>query len=132
MADQFTGKNLAITIEGDPVPCPQSFEINGAHNFVDYYCVGTAGKQSIHDGTAWTASCTFFPEDDEDEELADFNNTTAVAIVVYPDGNATGKIKMTFNAYTSVGLNVARGSVASATVNFAIDGGVTITNATGS
>lgn len=131
MADQFTGKNLAITIEGDAVPCPQSFEVNGSHNFVDYYCVGTAGKQTIFDGTSWNASCTFFPESDEDEELLDFNNTTAVAIIVYPDGNTSGNIKITFSAYTSVGLNVQRGSVASATVNFAIDGAVTFGAATG-
>jgi len=132
MADQFTGKNLALTIEGDAVPCPQSFEVTSNHDFVEYFTVGTDGKQRIHDGTNWSATCTFFPENDDDEELADFNNTTAVACIVYPDGNTSGKIKITFNAYTSVAQSTSRGSVGSATVTFNIDGGVTITNATGS
>ena len=132
MADQFTGKNLAITIEGDPVPCPQSFEVNGQHDFVEYFCVGTDGKQRIHDGTNWSASCTFFPEYDDGATIADFNNTSAVAIIVYPDDNTAGKIKITFNAYTSVGISTQRGSPGASTVNFVIDGAVTFGAATGS
>ncbi len=132
MADQFTGKNLALTIEGDAVPCPQSFEVNGSHDFVEYYTVGTDGKQRIHDGTNWNATCTFFPENDDDEELLDFNNTTAVACIVYPDGNTSGKMKITFTAYTSVAQSTSRGSVASATVTFNTDGAVTFGAATGS
>jgi hypothetical protein len=125
MADQFTGKNLAITIEGDPVTCPQSFEVNGQHEFVEFYCVGTAGKQRTFDGTNWTASCTWFPEDNDHADLTDFNNVAPVAILVYPDGNTAGKIRVSFSAFSSVGLTTQRSSVGSSTVNFIIDGDVT-------
>lgn len=132
MGDQWVGKNLALTIENAPVTCPQSFELNGQHDFVEYYCVGTDGKQKIYDGTNWTGSCTWFPENDDHADLTNFNNTTAVAVVVYPDGNTSGRIKITFNAFTSVGLNTQRSSVGSSTVNFVIDGDVTFAAATGS
>lgn len=132
MADQFTGKNLAVSIAAAAVTCPQSFEVNGQHEFIEYYCVGTDGKQRVYDGTNWTASCVWFPEDNDHADLTDFNNTTSAAITVYPDGNTSGKIKITFNAFSSVGLNVSRGSVGSSTINFVIDGDVTFTNATGS
>ena len=133
MAAQWTGKNLAITIDGDPVTCPQSFEVSGSHEFVEYYCVGTAGKQRVHDGTNWTASCTWFPENDDHADLTDFNNTAAVAaVIVYPDGNTSGNIKITFNAYTSVSLSTQRSSVGSSTITFVVDGDVTFGSATGS
>ena len=132
MADQFTGKNLAVSVGSAAVTCPQSFEINGQHDFVEFYCVGTDGKQRIYDGTNWTASCVWFPEDNDHADLTDFNNTTAGAVTVYPDGNTSGKMKITFTAYASVGLNISRGSVGSSTINFTIDGDVTFTNATGS
>lgn len=132
MADQFTGKNLALTIEGDPVTCPQSFEVTSNFDFLEYYCVASSAKQRILNGTDWTASAVWFPEFDDHADLTDFNNTTAVAIVVYPDGNTTGNIKITFNAFTTAGLNVSRGSVGSSTINFIIDGDVTFGSATGS
>jgi hypothetical protein len=125
MADQWTGKNLALTIEGDAVTCPQSFEVSGSHEFVEYYCVGTAGKQRVFDGTNWTASVTFFPEDNDHADLTDFNNTTAVAILAYPDGNTAGKTRVSFSAFSSVGLTTQRGSPGSSTVTFIIDGDVT-------
>ena len=125
MADQFTGKNLSITIDGDAVTCPQSFEINGQHDFVEFYCVGTAGKQRVYDGTNWTASVTWFPEDNDHADITDFNNTAAVAVLAYPDGNTAGKIRVSFSAFSSVGLSTQRSSVGSSTVNFVIDGDVT-------
>ncbi len=132
MADQFTGKNLAVSVDSVALPCPQSFEVNGQHDFVEFYCVGTAGKQRVYDGTNWTGSATFFPEDDDGTTLAGLNETTAVAIIAYPDGNTSGKIKVTFNAFCSIGLSVQRSSVGSATVNFVVDGDVTFGAATGS
>ena len=132
MGDQWTGKNLAITIDGDPVTCPQSFEINGQHDFVEFYCPGTDGKQKVYDGTNWTASNVWFPENDDHADLTDFNNTTPVAIVAYPDGNTSGRIKITFNAFTSVNLGTQRSSVASSTITYVIDGDVTFAAATGS
>lgn len=125
MADQFTGKNLALTIEGDSVTCPQSFEVNGQHEFIEYFCVGTDGKQRVYDGTNWTASCVWFPEDNDYADLTDFNNTAAVAILVYPDGNTAGKTRVSFSAFSSVSLTTSRGSVGSSTINFIIDGNVT-------
>ena len=132
MADQFTGKNLAVSVDSVALPCPQSFEINGQHDFVEFYCVGTAGKQRVYDGTNWTGSATFFPEDDDHAILQGLNETTPVAVVGYPDGNTSGKIKVTFNAFTSIGLSTQRSSVGSATVSFVVDGDVTFGSATGS
>lgn len=126
MADQFTGKNLSVVIGAVTIPCPQSFEINGNHEFVTYYCTGSADEQKIYEGTDWTASCTFFPEDNDHADLAALNSATAVACVVQPDGNTADKIELEFNAYPSVSFNMARGSVASATVNLRITGDVTI------
>lgn len=132
MGDQWVGKNLAITIDGDPVTCPQSYELNGQHDFVEYYCVGTDGKQKVYDGTNWTASNVWFPENDDHADLTDFNNTTAVAVVVYPDGNTSGRIKITYNAFTTVSLSAQRSSPGSSTINHIIDGDVTFAAATGS
>ena len=125
MADQFTGKNLSVTIDSDAVTCPQSFEINGQHDFVEFYCVGTAGKQRVYEGTNWTASVTWFPEDNAHPHITDFNHTAAVAVLAYPDGNTAGKIRVSFSAFSSVGLSTQRSSVGSSTVNFVIDGDVT-------
>jgi hypothetical protein len=132
MADQWTGKSLAVSVDSVSLPCPQSFEISGQHEFVEYYCVGTAGKQRVYDGTNWTGSSTFFPEDDDYTILSGLNETTAIAVIAYPDGNTSGKIKVTFNAFCSVGLTTQRSSVGSATVTFTVDGDVTFGSATGS
>ena len=125
MADQFTGKNLAVTIGAVTLTCPQSFEVNGAHEFVEYYCTAAAGKQRVYDGTNWTASATFFPEDNDHADLAAMNSATAVSCTVYPDGNTSGKIKITFSAFPSIALSTQRSSVGSATVNLIVDGDVT-------
>lgn len=132
MGDQWSGKNLAVTVDSVALPCPQSFEINGSHDFVEYYCVGTAGKQRIYDGTNWTGSATFFPENDDGTVLNGLNETTAVAIVAYPDGNTSTYVKVTFSAFCSVSLSTQRSSPGSATVNFIVDGDVTFGAATGS
>ena len=126
MADQFTGKNLSVVIVAVTITCPQSFEISGSHEFIEYYCTADANKQKIYDGTSWTASCTFFPEDNDHADLAAMSSATAVACVVRPDGNTADYIEYEFNAFPSVSLNTSRGSVASATVNLIIDGNVTI------
>ncbi len=132
MADQFAGRNLAVTIASTAVPCPQSVEITASQDIAEYYCTGASGKQKILLGTGWTGSCTFFPEDNDQTDITSFNTTSPVAVTVYPDGNATGKIKITFNAYCSAGLSVQQGSPGSSTVNFMIDGDVTFGSATGS
>lgn len=125
MGDQWSGKNLVVTIEGDTVPCPQSFEVQGSHDFVEFYCVGTAGKQRIYDGTNWTGSVTYFPENTDHANITDFNNSVPVAILGYPDGNTAGRVRVSFNAASSVSLSTQRSSVGSVTVNFVIDGDVT-------
>lgn len=130
MADQFTGKNLVVTIGAVTLTCPQSFEVSGQHEFVEYYCTASADKQKIYDGTSWTASATFFPEDNDHADLTALTSATAVACSVYPDGNSSGKIAVTFNAFPSMSSSVQRGSPGSATVNLIIDGDVTFADVT--
>lgn len=126
MADQWTGKNLSVVIGSVTLPCPQSFEVNGAHEFVEYYCTAVAGKQRVYDGTNWTASATFFPENNDHADLAALNSSTAVSCTILPDGGAgTGLIQITFSAFPSISLSTQRSSVGSATVNLIIDGNVT-------
>ncbi len=132
MANQFAGRLLAVTVSSTAVPCPQSVSISASQDLVEYYCTGDAGKQKILLGTGWTGSCTFFPEDTDFADINSFNTTTAVAVVIYPDGNASGKMKISFNAYCSTGLEVSVGSAGSSTINFAIDGDVTFAAASGS
>lgn len=126
MANQFTGKNLSVVIGAVTITCPQSFEINGSHEFIEYYCTSDANKQKIYDGTAWTASCTFFPEDNDQADITALNSATAVTCTVQPDGNTADNIQYVFSAFPSVSMSTSRGSVASATVNLVIDGNVTI------
>lgn len=132
MANQWAGRNLAVTIAGTAVPCPQSLTLTPAQDFAEYYCPGTTDKQRVLIGTGWSGSLTFFPEDDDHADVTAFNTATAVAIVAYPDGNTAGKIKATFNAYCACSLDTNSGNVASATVTFTIDGAVTFAAATGS
>ena len=132
MANQFAGRNLAISIDGDAVPCPQSVTLTPSQDIVEFYCTGASGKQKVLLGTAWTGSASFFPEENDQADITSFNTTTAVAVIVYPDGNTNGYMKITFNAYCSAGLDLSVGSVGSSTVNFAIDGDVTFGAATGS
>lgn len=132
MGDQWVGKNLALTIDGDPVTCPQSFSLNGKQDFVEFYCPATDGKQKVYDGTNWDGSCVWFPENDDHADLTDFNNSTAAAVIVYPDGNTSGRIKITFSAYTAISLDTQRSSPGSSTITFNIDGDVTFAAATGS
>lgn len=129
MADQFSGKNLALTIGGVTVTCPQSFEVTSNFDFLEYYCVASSAKQRVLNGTDWTASCVWFPENNDQTDISDFNNTATAAVVVYPDGATAGNIKITFDAYSTCGLNTSRGSVGSSTINFIIDGDVTFEGA---
>ena len=130
MADQWTGKNLSVVIGSVTLPCPQSFEVNGAHEFVEYYCTAVAGKQRVYDGTNWTASATFFPENNDHADLAALNSATAVSCTVYPDGSGTtGNIEITFSAFPSIALATQRSSPGSATVTLQIDGDVTFDGA---
>lgn len=132
MANQWTGRNLAVTIDGDVVPCVQSVSLNPTQDFAEYYCPGVTGKQKVLIGSAWTGSVTFFPEDDDHVDLTSFNTDTAVAIIIYPDGNTSGKIKATCSAYCATGLETNNGSIGSATVTLNIDGAVTFAAASGS
>ena len=125
MADQWTGRNLAVTVGAVTLTCPQSFEVSGQHEFVEFYCTAADGKQRIYDGTNWTASATWFPENDDHADLAALDSATAVAVIAYPDGNTTGKIKVTFNAFPSVALTTQRSSAGSSTVTLTVDGDVT-------
>lgn len=132
MANQFAGRNLLVTIGGTTVPCPQSFEVTPSQDIAEYYCTGASGKQKILLGTAWSGSCTFFPEENDQADITAFNTTTAAAVICYPDGNVNGYTKITFNAYCSTGLGVNVGSPGSSTVTFMIDGDVTFGSASGS
>lgn len=133
MGTKFAGKNLAITVGGTALNCPQSFDVDSDLEFIEFYCVGTAGKQRIPDGVSWSASATFFPDNDDASDIAGLlNDDTAVAVVVYPDGNTASNIKITFNAFSAPGLSVNRGSVASGKVKFVVSGDVTFAAATGS
>ena len=132
MANQFAGRNLAVSIASTAVPCPQSVTITPSQDVYEYYCTGTSGKQKILLGTGWSGSCTFFPEENDQTDITAFNTTTAVAVIVYPDGNTNGYMKITFNAFCSTGLDLSVGSAGSSTVNFMIDGDVTFGSATGS
>ena len=132
MANQFAGRNLAVTIGGTSVPCPQSAEFTPSQDIYEFYCTGASGKQKILLGTGWTGSITFFPEENDQTDIASFNTTTAAAIIVYPDGNTSGYMKITCNAYCSTGLSLSVGSAGSSTINLMIDGDVTFGSATGS
>ncbi len=132
MGNQFAGRNLAVTIGGTAVPCPQSVTVTPSQDIYEYYCTGASGKQKILLGTAWSGSCIFFPEDNDQADITSFNTTTAAAVIVYPDGNTNGSMKITFSAYCSTGLDLSVGSAGSSTVNFMIDGDVTFGSATGS
>ena len=132
MGNQFAGRNLAVTIGGTAVPCPQSAEVTPSQDITEYYCTSASGKQKILLGTNWAGNCVFFPENNDQADITSFNTTTAVAVVIYPDGNVNGNMKITFDAYCSTGLGVNLGNPGSSTVNFAVDGDVTFGSATGS
>ncbi len=132
MANQFAGRDLAVTINGTAVPCPQSAEFTPSQDIYEYYCTGATDKQKILLGTGWSGSITFFPEDNDQTDITSFNTTTAVAVVCYPAGNTSGNIKITCNAFCSTGLSTAVGSAGSSTINLMIDGTVAFGSATGS
>ena len=132
MSNQFAGRNLAATINATAVPCPQQVTLTPSQDVYEYYCTAAAGKQKILLGTNWTGSITFFPEENDQADIAAFNTTTAVAIIVYPDGNTSGYMKITCNAFCSTGLDLSVGSAGSSTINLIVDGDVTFGSATGS
>ena len=132
MANQFAGRNLAVTIGGTAVPCPQSFRFTSTKDIVEFWCVSATGKQKILVGTSNDAEATFFPEKTDHADITSFNSDDLEAVVVYPDGNTSGNIKITFNAYVSAGLEVSQGNPGSSSITMNIDGGVTLAAATGS
>ena len=120
------GRNLSATIGGTAVPCPQSYSINESPRYLEYFCVGVDGDQRIYDGSNWTASVTYFPDNDDYAELAAWSEVdTAVAILIYPDGATAGNTRISFNAFPAISNQGGQGSLNSITVNLQVDGSVT-------
>lgn len=135
VGDKFAGPNLAITIGGTAVPCPQSFSFTPTDQFVEYNCPGASGVQRLWTARSWAAALAYLPDNDNHDILAFFNGSPGVTkeVVVYPDGNVSGQTKVAADCYVAVGLELSSyGSNGSAPVSLVVDGEPTFSTATGS
>jgi len=133
--EKYAGPNLAVTIGGTAVVCPQSFSFTPTDQFVEYNCPGAAGVQRQWTARSWAASLAYLPNNNSHDILGFFNATPGVTkeVIVYPDGNTSGLTKVTANCYVAVGMELGSyGAVGSAPVSLVVDGEPTFANATGS
>lgn len=134
VGDKFAGANLAATIGGTALNCPQSFRVVPTSKFVEYECPGASGTQRVFVARNWEASMVDYIDNDDHTKLNAWNAAagTVQAVVIYPDGNVSGKTKITFDAYPDAGIEGGMGNIGSSPISLTVNGGVTLASATGS
>lgn len=134
VGDKSAGANLAITIGGTALSCPQSFKVSPTSKFVEYECPGAAATQRVFVSRSWDGSAMDYVDNDDLDKLNAWNASPGVdqAVVIYPDGNVSGKTKIAFSAFIDAGLEGGMGNIGSSPIQFTIDGTVTLTAASGS
>lgn len=114
----FIADTATITISNSEFAasglCVQDISLEYSREYVDFYCMGTTGKQKLGGYPAWTGSCECSYDDTLGIDLNDLCDGVLHTIVV-ASGETMG---FTGEAYINVSVKLSANDRATATLTF--------------
>ena len=128
--NKYTGANLALTVGGTSVDQAviKSVTSNESKDVHDATGGGGGAKEFLGGEQSATVAIDLWSSDKDADvrNLFDLSDDDGVAVVVYPKGNSSGNISISFSAiWTSIEEGVEKNSVVPLRVNGQVTGAIT-------
>ncbi|HEX9595748.1 MAG TPA: hypothetical protein VF982_02620 [Anaerolineales bacterium] len=128
--NKYTGADLALSVGGTAVEQAvlRSVTISESKDVHDATGGGGGAKEFLGGEQSGTVAIDLWSSDDDADvrDLFDLGDDDGAAVVVYPKGNSSGQISISFSAiWTSVEEGVEKNSVVPLRVNGQISGAIT-------
>ncbi|MEM9302498.1 MAG: hypothetical protein AAGE01_10330 [Pseudomonadota bacterium] len=123
---RYTGKNCDLTAGGNSIEALKSVTINEAAPLLEDVAMRDSAVTMDSDVVRNSGSCVFSEDPADTTGQGALTPGASVAMVLYPEGNTTGKPSRTFTAIiTEVSQPIVRDGYPQITVNFGINGPIT-------
>ena len=128
--NKYTGADLALSVGGSTVEqaVVRSVSISESKDVHDATGGGGGPKEFIGGEQSGTVSVDLWSSDKDADvrNLFDLTDDDGVAVIVYPKGNSSGQISISFSAiWTGIEEGVEKNSVVPLRVNGQISGAIT-------
>jgi hypothetical protein len=128
--NKYTGADLALSVGGSAVEqaVVRSVSISESKDVHDTTGAGGGPKEFLGGEQSGTLSVDLWSSDKDADvrDLFDLTDDDGVAVIVYPKGNSSGEISISFSAiWTGIEEGVEKNSVVPLRVNGQISGAIT-------